>query len=79
MLGAKHGFAQSMDCTAQNMDPRIAQTIHGSRSVCAITPHELLLCYDEESSIVVGRTSFDDFIQQNFTEETKNGRGATLP
>ena len=33
---AKHGFAQSMDCTAQSVDPRFAQTIHGSHSVCAI-------------------------------------------
>ena len=44
MLGAKYGFAQSVDCTAQTMDPYfarqsmdfvrnpwIARAIHGSR------------------------------------------------
>ena len=36
MLGAKHVFAQSMDCAAQIMDPYFARAIHGlrSRSVC---------------------------------------------
>ena len=66
MLGAKHGFAQSMDCAAQSMDPHFAQTIHGLRSACPILglcklclggrfrSHELLLYNDEEPSIVVG-------------------------
>ena len=29
MLGAKYGFAQSMDCAAQIMDPYFAREIHG--------------------------------------------------
>ena len=29
MLGAKYGFAQSMDYTAQTMDPYFARAIHG--------------------------------------------------
>ena len=29
--GAKHGFAQSMDCVAQSMDPRFAWAIYGFR------------------------------------------------
>ena len=29
MFGAKHGFAQSMDRTAQSADTHFAQTIHG--------------------------------------------------
>ena len=33
VLGAKHGFAQSMDCAAQSIDPCFTQTIHGSHSV----------------------------------------------
>ena len=32
MLGAKHGFAQSVDCAAQIMDPYFARAIHGLRS-----------------------------------------------
>ena len=28
MLGAKHGFGQSMDGTAQSVDPSFARTIH---------------------------------------------------
>ena len=36
MLCAKHGFAQSMDCAAQSMDPHFAQAIHGLRYVCTI-------------------------------------------
>ena len=31
MLGVKHGFAQSMDCAMQTMDPYFARAIHGSR------------------------------------------------
>ena len=31
MLGAKYGFAQSMDCAAQTMDPYFARAIHGLR------------------------------------------------
>ena len=91
MLGAKHGFVQSMDCAAQRVDPRFAQMIHGSRFVCAILVlHHLCVgswfrsrdflhmncCF--VMSIIVGRASFDDFIQQNFIEMTKDGRGATL-
>ena len=33
MLGAKHGSGQSVDCTAQSMDPCFAWTIHGSSLV----------------------------------------------
>ena len=29
MLGAKYGFVQSMDCTAQTMDPYFVRAIHG--------------------------------------------------
>ena len=29
MLGAKYGFAQSMVCAAQTMDPYFVQGIHG--------------------------------------------------
>ena len=29
MLGVKYGFAQSMDCAAQTMDPYFARAIHG--------------------------------------------------
>ena len=29
MLGAKYGFAQSMNCAAQTMDPHFARAIHG--------------------------------------------------
>ena len=32
MLGAKHGFVQSMDCTAQIVDPYFARAIHGLHS-----------------------------------------------
>ena len=32
MLVAKYGFAQSMDCAAQTMDPYFARAIHGLRS-----------------------------------------------
>ena len=31
MLGAQYGFAQSMDCAAQTMDPYFVQAIHGLR------------------------------------------------
>ena len=31
MLGAKYGFAQSMDCAAQTMDPYFVRAIHGLR------------------------------------------------
>ena len=36
MLGAKHGFVQSMDWAVQSMDPHFAQMIHRSCCVCAI-------------------------------------------
>ena len=39
MLCANHGsvtFKQSVDCAAQSMDPRFAQTIHGLYNSCAI-------------------------------------------
>ena len=32
MLGAKHGFVQSVDCAAQIVDPYFARAIHGLRS-----------------------------------------------
>ena len=36
MLGAKHGFAQSVDCPAQSVDPCFALAIHGMTHDCAI-------------------------------------------
>ena len=36
MLGAKYGFAQSMDCAAPTMDPYFARAIHGLRSLISI-------------------------------------------
>ena len=36
MLCANHGSGQSMDCTAQSMDPCFARAIHGLPSTCAI-------------------------------------------
>ena len=30
-VGSKYGFAQSMDCVAQTMDPYFVQAIHGLR------------------------------------------------
>ena len=32
MLGAKHGFVQSVDCAAQIVDPYFARAIRGLRS-----------------------------------------------
>ena len=36
MLNAKYGFAQSMDCAAQTMDPYFVRAIHGLRKHVAI-------------------------------------------
>ena len=36
MSGAKHGFAQSMDCPAQSVDLHFVSTIHGLSHDCAI-------------------------------------------
>ena len=36
MLDAKHGFAQSVDCPAQSVDPCFALAIHGTTHDCAI-------------------------------------------
>ena len=36
MLGAKHGFVQSVDCPVQSMDPCFALAIHGMTHDCAI-------------------------------------------
>ena len=72
------------------MDPRFVQMIHVLCSDCSILglhtlcvdgcfrSCELLLHYNEESRITVGRAFFNDFIQQNFVEKIKHGRGATL-
>ena len=35
MLGAKHGFAQSVDCPAQSVDSCFALAIHGMTRDCA--------------------------------------------
>ena len=44
MLGAKHGFAQSMHCAAQIMDPYFARAIHGLRSH-GVRVHLNCACY----------------------------------
>ena len=36
MLGAKHGFAQSVDCPVQSVDPCFALAIHGMTHYCTI-------------------------------------------
>ena len=36
MLGAKNGFAQSVDCPAQSVDPCFALATHGMTHDCAI-------------------------------------------
>ena len=36
MVDAKYGFAQSMDCAAQTMDPYFVRAIHGLRIHVAI-------------------------------------------
>ena len=41
MLGAKYGFAQSMDCAAQTMDPYFARAIYG---LCSHSVRVHLLC-----------------------------------
>ena len=37
MLGTKNGFAQSVDCPAQSVDPCFALAIHGMTHNCAIS------------------------------------------
>ena len=36
MLGAKHGFAKSVDCSAQSVDPCFALAIHELTHDCGI-------------------------------------------
>ena len=44
MLGAKYGFAQSMDCAAQTMDPYFVPAIHGLRIHICIYMYICLIC-----------------------------------
>ena len=44
MLGTKNGFAQSVDCPAQSVDPCFALAIHGMTHDCTILG---LHTYDE--------------------------------
>ena len=37
MLGTKNGFAQSVDCPAQSVDPCFALAIHGMTHNCEIS------------------------------------------
>ena len=48
MLGAKHGFVQSMDCPVQSMDLRFVPAIHGlihDSAILGLHMHDAIACY----------------------------------
>ena len=50
VLGAKHGFVQSVDCPVQNVDPCFALAIHGMTHDCAIPG---LRTHDEREGLLL--------------------------
>ena len=72
MLGAKHGFAQSVDCPAQSVDLCFALAIHGMTHDCAIPG---LRTHDEREGPFCRRGSVTNNVVLDF--EAKDGTEST--